>query len=428
MTAPVVRYMAILADHFLLGTRLPVAQPRLVVDNYFSEEDKSSFMKFKRDYRIAQRSLAHVKEEDRPWAVIEDLWRVYGACSRLQTAALLRRLTPGQRAFVALHGLEAEVLNGGIHQYLWNSTGNLFQEALAGLRLLGAEAHAGLLLKVARLFPDPKTLQNRSRRQKLLAKTTTSITEKLFDQPFYELEEGELTRLQTRRVMYLKGHPEEFVLPEGQAEETIPLPPPGNRDYRVPSKKVANLRREQLHWALIEKLWDDYWEPLKRGRQEMLDFLPGLSKGQRALVAIDILTKAVVRLGGLKHFLGNQIGADLLVPEVSAGCDLLGASPYADLFRRALEIGGDLPHLNRRVSEQSRVWDLARKAGDETAIKTARQDWRVAYDIKRKREDALEQPFEVLTDEFKALLQSRDQRIEAFIEDYFDSHPDEFVR
>ena len=67
------------------------------------------------------------------------------------------------------------------------------------------------------------------------------------------------------QLAYLKKHPEEFILPAGEPEERIPLTKPGARDYRVLSKKIANLRGEKLHRALIQKLWDDYWsKPISR--------------------------------------------------------------------------------------------------------------------------------------------------------------------
>ena len=385
-------------------------------------------MKVKRDYRIAQSALARVKAEDRTGAVIEEVWQAYAACPNSQMATLLKRLTPGQRAFVALNGLVAEVNNGGIYQYLWNSTGNLFQETLTGLELVGAGAHVRLLKEVARLFRDPKVLKSRRRRQRALEKIRTEETERLFDDPFGTLEGCKRTSLETLRLAYLKTHPEEFVLPAGKPQEEIPLPKPGARDYRVPVKQVANFRGDKLHWVLIQKLWDDYWEPLKRGKQEILDFLPALSRGQRALVAIDILNKTVLRLSGFKHFLGSQVGADVITSEVVAGFELVGARAYADLFGRVLSLAGDLPDLNRKMTDQAVILNVAKQAGDEGAIQVARQAWLAAYEHQRKQTDMLEAQLEVLTGEYMALLDSKDQKIEPFIEAYFDAHPEEFVR
>jgi hypothetical protein len=59
-------------------------------------------MKLKKDYRIAQSALSRIKFEDQPWAAIEPSWNHYAQCPKSQLGTLLRRFTPGQRAFVAL--------------------------------------------------------------------------------------------------------------------------------------------------------------------------------------------------------------------------------------------------------------------------------------------------------------------------------------
>ena len=385
-------------------------------------------MKLKRDYRVAEGSFAKVKPEDRPWAIIEQIWNAYADCPDSQMATFLRRLTPGQRAFVALNGLVAEVNNGGIHQYFWNSTGNLSEQVLAGLKLVGAQAHLRLFRKALKLFPDPAVLKSRSRRQKTLDRIATAKTARLFDEPFSELEGRRRSQLLTLQLAYLKKHPDEFILPAGQAEEQIPLPRPGERDYRVSPTRHRGLRGEKLHWALIKKLWDDYWEPLKAGKQEFLDFLPTISKGQRALIAIDILNKTVLKLGGFKHFLGTQAGADVLASEVKAGFQLLVAEPYSALFNHVLQVAGDLTDLNRRVADQSRRLDRAKKSMDETAMQAARQEWHAAFRMRRKREDELADALEAFTSEYRALLESTDRKIEPYIEAYVDAHPEEFFR
>lgn len=385
-------------------------------------------MKLKHDYRISETELAHVKGDNQPWAVIEGVWTAYVDCPNRQRATFLKRLTPGQRAFLALNGLEAEVNNGGIHQYLWNSTGDLWAEAQAGLASIGADAHHRLFLKVLRLFPDRAVLGSLRRRRNALDKIKTSVTDRLFDTPFFKLEDRKRTALQTLRQAYLKTHRNEFVLPAGQAEEKVSPPKPGARDYRAPRKKTAHLRGEKLHWKLIESLWDDYWESLKAGKQEALAFLTGLTPGQRALIAIDILDKTVLRLGGCGHFLGSTAGADVLAAEAEAGLRLIGARPYAAVIERARQAAGNLPELQRAVEERSRRWEAAKKTGDDAAIQQARQAWRAAFDLKRHKEGEVAEVLASLSTEFKALLDSSDRKIESYIEAYVGTHPDEFYR
>jgi hypothetical protein len=58
---------------------------------------------------------------------------------RLHQAAL------GQRALYALYWLESETSNGGLHQYFWNPTGMLADEAVQGARRLRLSGYADLL-------------------------------------------------------------------------------------------------------------------------------------------------------------------------------------------------------------------------------------------------------------------------------------------
>jgi Domain of unknown function (DUF4375) len=54
-------------------------------------------------------------------------WRIdYGA------------LSPPERVFRAVWELEAEINNGGLHQYFWNSSGSLVPDAADALRTIGA--------------------------------------------------------------------------------------------------------------------------------------------------------------------------------------------------------------------------------------------------------------------------------------------------
>jgi hypothetical protein len=167
-------------------------------------------VRLKHDYRVPERLLANARNEDQAWAVIEDLAMTWAICPNSQRRTFLRRLTPGQRAFFALDELEAEVLNGGIHQFFWNSTGDRWPAALAGLRLIGATACAALLQKALALFPNDATRNSQRRRRKALGRISLERTSKLFDEPFYALNKHKRTSLQHLRLAYLAAHPEEF--------------------------------------------------------------------------------------------------------------------------------------------------------------------------------------------------------------------------
>ncbi|HEX2749292.1 MAG TPA: DUF4375 domain-containing protein [Verrucomicrobiales bacterium] len=65
-----------------------------------------------------------------------------------------RSLPLRARCLLDIMGFETEVMNGGIHQYLWNGTGDHALQCLEALEAVGAvNAHA-LLRGACALFPD----------------------------------------------------------------------------------------------------------------------------------------------------------------------------------------------------------------------------------------------------------------------------------
>lgn len=386
--------------------------------------ESENHMKLLHEYRVAQQRLISVKAEDRPWAAIEKVWDAYADCSAAQRRTLLKRLTLGQRAFVALNGLEAEVNNGGIHQFFWNSTGELAEEALAGLQRIGAGGHERLLRKALRLFGNASILRSRRRRQKVLREISEERMEKLFDEPFFELEQRKNTQLDTFRRAYFKKHNEEFVLPEGQEEEQ-PKPLAAKQEYRVKATRTIKLAGEKFQWALVKNLWHIYWQELKAGQEEFRAFLPALSKGQRA-VAVLLILKNGRNCGGLHHFFRYQAGADVLVAEASSALKLLQADRHDEVFAQAIRIAGNLPDLNRTVAEQSRLLDKAKEEGDATSIDAARKAFRAAYDAREKRADEIYESLESVDQRLGDLLASKEHDLDNKVEVYVRTHTEEF--
>jgi hypothetical protein len=64
--------------------------------------------------------------------------------------------------------LEAEVNNGGFHQYFNNSSGDNTAEAIEALEIIGASAAANLLRQAAAMFPGNMPLKNREKRLEIL--------------------------------------------------------------------------------------------------------------------------------------------------------------------------------------------------------------------------------------------------------------------
>jgi len=78
-------------------------------------------------------------------------------------------LTDDERLYFAIGMLEGEVYSGGFDQFFWNSSGNIFAEAAAGLKRLGAPASADLLEQARRiLFGQLQPPSNWEERRALL--------------------------------------------------------------------------------------------------------------------------------------------------------------------------------------------------------------------------------------------------------------------
>jgi hypothetical protein len=74
-------------------------------------------------------------------------------------------LTVPERDFLAIWELEAEVNNGGFHQYFLNSAGDHAVVAAAALRTIGALKMAAIAEAAIGVFPPPGPSTERFRRQ-----------------------------------------------------------------------------------------------------------------------------------------------------------------------------------------------------------------------------------------------------------------------
>ena len=79
-------------------------------------------------------------------------------------------LTEQQRFYSAVFTCNAEVNNGGLAQYFVNSSGDNWQDALAGFQAMGLKEHSAVLNEAIAKFGSSKPSADRSRRQEQLSK------------------------------------------------------------------------------------------------------------------------------------------------------------------------------------------------------------------------------------------------------------------
>jgi ribosomal protein L7/L12 len=127
-------------------------------------------------------------------------------------------LTCGERLVLEVTAMMGEVLNGGFHQYLWNSSGDGAEITRQFLKAVGSTITSSLMERVSAFFPNGCVPENREERQALLEKFEEANPEvDLFveeDREFYREEEN----LYTLMVKYIVDHREEF---ENPSDDTV---------------------------------------------------------------------------------------------------------------------------------------------------------------------------------------------------------------
>ena len=96
-------------------------------------------------------------------------------------AARLAELPAPHRLVVVSHIFEAEMLNGSVHQFFFNSSGVLAPEVAAAFRDMGLPDHADAVRQGIDLFPAPYPRDLETRRDFMLAQGDA------FDDTLYEL-------------------------------------------------------------------------------------------------------------------------------------------------------------------------------------------------------------------------------------------------
>ena len=121
-------------------------------------------------------------DEDVEWEIIDRVDALVGE----SWSASIAELPPGVRMVYTTWVFEAEVYNGGFDQFFLNTEGEITDETLADLHLLGAREHISLLEQAMTDTDDLEALR-------------------ALDDRFYELDS-----LQQRRIAFIRSRPEAF--------------------------------------------------------------------------------------------------------------------------------------------------------------------------------------------------------------------------
>jgi len=165
-------------------------------------------MKINEDFRIPRATTQNMSDEELFWAVIEPIWpdsEVHDELKRIEHG------TPGQRALYATTLFAREVDNGGLAQFLSNSSGKYAKYVEEGLQLLRADTLLAIFLEALRLFPKGDVPVDSEIRRNLingLLSSNRKIFGKLDEQIFQNASVEE--QLYPYFKKYINEHPAEF--------------------------------------------------------------------------------------------------------------------------------------------------------------------------------------------------------------------------
>ncbi len=114
-------------------------------------------------------------------------------------------LMPNAQVLYFAQILDAEVFNGGFHQYFSNSSGKYAHETVVALKTLKAPLAANVLLRAIGTFPNKRVPQSRAERNEELDKTDAKALDVLDDE-YYALEKGAEEDLGERILSFMRQH------------------------------------------------------------------------------------------------------------------------------------------------------------------------------------------------------------------------------
>ena len=162
------------------------------------------------DFKVPQRALAGKSANDVWWTAIERIFWEFLHTPFDETR--LDQLTAGQRALYLLHLTEAELYNGGFHQFYTNSTGYFARDLPAALRRIGANRHARVAERANAILVGAGKQAPRDRGERITLAEPRPLAWDAVDEAWYDLGDSTSRRLLARRcAAYVLAHPSEFI-------------------------------------------------------------------------------------------------------------------------------------------------------------------------------------------------------------------------
>jgi Domain of unknown function (DUF4375) len=182
-----------------------LAYPRERVDDLQLADHMSQI-----DFRIPRSAVEGADDETLCWAVVEPIWpdQLYE-----DELARIAKGTTGQQAIYCTMLFAREVDNGGLKQFLGNSSGMYWRNVVTGLKLLGANEHLTALSIALTIFPGGEPSLEQSEREEVLNRMIASQQAALRSAQDSVYSAGGFEQLLLPRwKRYIDAHPDEFFL------------------------------------------------------------------------------------------------------------------------------------------------------------------------------------------------------------------------
>jgi hypothetical protein len=124
-------------------------------------------------------------------------------------ANIVNKFPPGVRALYVTWEVEAEVNNGGFHQYYWNAAGRYSKQAVEGFEFFGAVKHAALMREANTIRAKEIDALSKFRKEdtsEAFAKSSEASHLGPLDERFFTLDE----KLSLLRVAKIRSMPAAF--------------------------------------------------------------------------------------------------------------------------------------------------------------------------------------------------------------------------
>jgi hypothetical protein len=158
----------------------------------------------RKDYRIPRRVLANRKDGPLVLAVTVRPFNELNG-----DEAIVRRLTPGQRAVFAIYLADAEILNGGFSQFWANPSGAVGADLVPAAELVGSPEFTAIFRDAAAIWPGGEIPRDRASRAAALDGLPAEKIAEL-DARYAQTQYKRSTTLAEVLAPYIRAHLDQF--------------------------------------------------------------------------------------------------------------------------------------------------------------------------------------------------------------------------